>query len=278
MIKVLATGINASVQDGGRFGFRRYGVPVSGFMDTTAANYANYLVGNALNTALIEFAFIGPTLQFEIATKIAITAVKIEPTINGQKIPQATLVTVQPGDLLKLGHVRQGVFGYLAIGGGINSERVLGSQCYYPALYEKNALKKDAQLIVHPESKPVTQSISPLPDFATQEITVHKGPEFHQLSEGMQNVLLESPIQITSSINRMGYVLQSSSTVVAPEIISAPVQPGTVQLTPSGQLIALMRDAQTTGGYARILQLTDTAVGILAQKRPRETIQFFLKE
>ena len=56
-------------------------------------------------------------------------------------------------------------------------------------------------------------------------------------------------------------------------IVTGPVQPGTVQLTPSGRLIALMRDAQTTGGYARVLQFPEKSINSLAQLRPGARFQ-----
>ena len=60
-------------------------------------------------------------------------------------------------------------------------------------------------------------------------------------------------------------------------ILTSGVLPGTVQLTPSGELIILMRDCQVTGGYPRVLQLTEEAINILAQKTTKDKIQFELK-
>ena len=74
----------------------------------------------------------------------------------------------------------------------------------------------------------------------------------------------------------MAYMLGGWEGLSASEIITAPVQPGTVQLTPSGQCVVLMRDAQTTGGYARILQLTEQAINILSQKPGGSLLNFRL--
>jgi allophanate hydrolase subunit 2 len=72
----------------------------------------------------------------------------------------------------------------------------------------------------------------------------------------------------------MGYRLTGNEALKGAEILTSPVQPGTIQLTPSGQLIVLMKDGQTTGGYARILQLSETSLSKLAQKRPGDIIKF----
>ena len=109
-----------------------------------------------------------------------------------------------------------------------------------------------------------------------EKIIVFKGPEFGSLSKRMQEALFKGEITVSSISNRMAYVLDHSYSFKAKEILTAAVQPGTVQLTPSGKLIVLMRDAQTTGGYARILQLTENSMNTLAQRRPGESVCFQL--
>ena len=76
----------------------------------------------------------------------------------------------------------------------------------------------------------------------------------------------------------MAYQLAPTFDNALDPILTAPVLPGTVQLTPSGQLIVLMRDCQTTGGYPRVLQLTEDAISILSQKTTGNSLKFRLKE
>ena len=75
----------------------------------------------------------------------------------------------------------------------------------------------------------------------------------------------------------MAYIIEHSLSLSAEEILTAPVQPGTLQLTPSGAMIALMRDAQTTGGYARILQLAEASIDQLARLSPGQHFRFSLE-
>jgi allophanate hydrolase subunit 2 len=107
---------------------------------------------------------------------------------------------------------------------------------------------------------------------------VTKGPEYHNLSKEQKELIFSKIIEIDSMNNRMGYQLKSQ---VLPtnksEIITSSIIPGTVQLTPSGELIILMRDCQTTGGYSRILQLTDMAINQMAQKKSGDKFKFVLE-
>jgi allophanate hydrolase subunit 2 len=112
--------------------------------------------------------------------------------------------------------------------------------------------------------------------FSSVTLEVTPGPEFHLLSKLFQQRICETKGIIQTESNRMAYLLKGFEGFSAHEIITAPVQPGTVQLTPSGKCVILMRDAQTTGGYARILQLTEGAINVLAQKRAGEQVQFKL--
>ena len=108
-------------------------------------------------------------------------------------------------------------------------------------------------------------------------LKVEKGAEFNQLNTMAINQLFNTQFTPATSSNRMAYTLEHNiKSLNAHEITSGNVQTGTVQLTPSGKVIVLMRDAQTTGGYARVLQLTPMAINQLSQKRPGEKVTFEL--
>ena len=100
-------------------------------------------------------------------------------------------------------------------------------------------------------------------------LAVYKGPDYHKLTDSIRSILEEGSYQLSRDCNRMAYPLEGNLKPGAEEIITAPVQPGTVQLTSSGKLIVLMRDAQTTGGYSRIFQLPEDSMNKLAQKTTR---------
>ena len=114
--------------------------------------------------------------------------------------------------------------------------------------------------------------------FNTKKLEVTKGPEFSRLSKKQRERLFKTKFKIDHLNNRMGYQLANSfPPMKESEIITSVTIPGTVQLTPSGRLIVMMRDCPTTGGYARILQLTDMGINQLAQKRENDVFRFDLE-
>ena len=111
---------------------------------------------------------------------------------------------------------------------------------------------------------------------ANLELEVFHGPEFDLLSDKEKEVLIQTNFSISDTVNRMAIVLHEKLKNTLPSILTAPVLPGTVQVTPSGTLIVLMRDCQTTGGYPRILQLSESSINHLAQKQVGDTFKFTL--
>ena len=104
---------------------------------------------------------------------------------------------------------------------------------------------------------------------------VFKGPEFDLLSIKVKNILFENEFTIRSN-SRMAYNLYEKAQIGIKSIISSPVMPGSVQLTPSGKMIILHRDCQTIGGYPRILQLDTNSLNNLSQLKSNDKIKFSL--
>ena len=114
--------------------------------------------------------------------------------------------------------------------------------------------------------------------YDTPTLNVYLGPEFYKLSKTIQYQLFNAEFSLSSIQNRMAYQVQEKLSNELDEIITGPVLPGTIQFTPSGKMIVLMRDAQVTGGYPRILQLSENSINVLAQKRTKSRIKFKLIE
>ena len=102
---------------------------------------------------------------------------------------------------------------------------------------------------------------------------VFSGPEYDLLSTNSKKKLFKNEFTINTN-NRMAYNLQEKLQVDIKTIISSPVLPGSVQLTPSGKIIILHRDCQTTGGYPRILQLDTNSLNNLSQLKSNDKIKF----
>lgn len=278
MIEILTSGLYTSIQDLGRFGYRKYGVPLSGAMDMHSMQLANQLVGNSRELSVMEFTSSGPVLKFHKDMQIAICGAQFSPLLDGHKISLNRRISIQAKSVLKFGMANLGLRAYMAVAGGYNSRDYMGSTSYYSGITSKKRITKGDYLEINPafmSSNDSEELIKPDSlDFNTSTIEVYKGPEFGLLSEEHQNLIFNTSFKITVESNRMAYVLEHNEGFSLNEIITSAVQPGTVQLMPSGRMAILMRDAPTTGGYARIFQLNENSINILAQKRAGEEIHF----
>ena len=280
MIEVKKAGLRSSLQDRGRFGYRDQGVPLSGAMDQYALQLGNHLLDNDKDTAAIEMMLQGPELYFTASTYIAITGATFEGRLNGKVIPHLSRVFVPAGSTLKFKPPKSGVFGYISIQDGIQLTPVLNSMSYYPIIAKEFLLSKGQKLAIKQQSQKV-KSFSKVANqliSSDEIIEVYPGPEFGLLSSQNQKDLSLASFKIGSNSNRMGYEIEHTMQLDAKEIITAPVQPGTVQLTPSGDLICLMRDAQTTGGYARVFQLSSDTISKISQKQAGSKIKFKIRD
>lgn len=280
-LQVLNSGLYTTIQDKGRIGFREFGVPYSGAMDQFAFRLANLLLGNKEEMAVIEWAMKPPVLLFEESTLISLTGAEIEVFVNDVEVMMWRPIFMHKGDVLSFGVCKKGVYGYVGIKNGFGSEQVLESRSFYADITTKKQLGKGDVLsyIRYEVSKLQNASLKiSLEDKFDERIEVFKGPEYDLLSALQKDKLLHTNFTISGKRNRMAIQLNEMFENKLSSILTSPVMPGTVQLTPSGVLMVLMRDGQTTGGYPRVLQLTSNAINKLAQRRTSETIQFILKE
>ncbi|KJD33081.1 allophanate hydrolase [Tamlana nanhaiensis] len=281
MLKVLHAGFYTSVQDFGRNNHQYIGVPFSGAMDKKAATFANAILGNNPNEAVLEMTMLGAKVQFNQPTVVAISGADMDTKINNTKILRYKAIVVNSGDVLSFGKLKQGFRAYLAVLGGFKTPTVLGSKSMYATITENQIIKKGDALsynTIPSNYRPSFASIKFNDDYLkSSTIEVFKGAEFDLLSKEQQEQLLSQPFTISKDNNRMAYQLAETLENTLEPIITSAVLPGTVQLTPSGKLIVLMRDCQTTGGYPRVLQLTEEALNILAQKFTGASVSFKLK-
>ncbi len=273
-IKIISPGIQTSIQDLGRFGFRSHGIPLSGAMDQSAFRLANILVGNDENEAALECTMMGPKIEFTSDSYIAITGANVDVYINEIQQKMNATLSIEKGSILKFGRIHEGCRYYIAFANGINVKSILGSKSTdtisdigHPILK-----KHDTLSLAHNEEERLFIELNSLIDNLTSRIVkAYPGPEYSLI----QDVELDKiTLTIDASSNRMAYVLHSDLKITHRyEMVSSGVLPGTIQLTPNGQWNILMRDAQTTGGYPRILQICEKDLDYLAQRRGGEKIR-----
>lgn len=281
MVEVVKAGFYDSIQDFGRIGYQQYGVPYSGVMDRYAASLANSLLGNKVNAAVMEITMTGPTLRFQCNTAICISGADMSPGLNGNKIEINQVVQIKKNDVLSFGKLSCGFRCYLAISGGFNTEEIMQSFSMYKGITSQFKLNKGDILPISETSVFNDKHASIRVDDSylhTYSIQVFKGPEFFQLSENQKELLFSMEFTVSKDNSRMAYQLEQTFENKLEAILTSLVLPGTVQLTPHGTLIILMRDCQTTGGYPRVLQLKETHIDVLAQKFTGQTIRFKLMD
>lgn len=278
MINILKSGFYTSIQDLGRFGSLEYGVPRSGAMDQYASGVANALLGNAENCSVMEITMMGPVLQFKCSTNICITGADLSPKLNDKSIRMNKSISIDSGDVLSFGILKFGFRCYLAVSDGFKTESVFRSRSMYKGITEHFQIKKNDVLPIEASSTVLNKKNASLKirksHFDSMKIDVFVGPEFEQLSIEQQELLFSKPFTISKDNNRMAYQLEQTLENKLEPIITSAVLPGTVQLTPSGKLIVLMRDCQTTGGYPRVLQVTQASINVLSQKFTGHHINF----
>jgi antagonist of KipI len=284
---VLKPGFLTTVQDLGRPGYQRYGMPVAGAMDGFACRAANRLVGNHDNAAVLEITIGGPTLLFEQHTVIAVTGGDLSPCLDGMPLPMWTSLAISAGTCLSFGRPVNGARSYLAVAGGIDVPRVLRSRSTHlrshTGGFHGRALIKDDRLAwdsprrtagMHRE-RSIPTSLRPAYS-AHPQFRIILGPQSDFFDKQAVAALTESRYTVSADSDRMGYHLSGAPLPhrgVA-EIISDATPIGSLQVPPNRQPILLMADRQTTGGYPKIAVVISADLPIAAQVMPGHTVTF----
>lgn len=278
-ITVQDKGFYTTVQDLGRFGYASLGVPESGAMDKQALRLSNLLLNNPEQAAALECTLIGPTILFHKELAFVLTGGQSKASLDQQALYINQVYVAQKGQVLRVGKVTKGSRVYLGLDGGIDSTEYLGSKSlFFPISPQATVTNGMALKTAQPnfgKAKGVHLQSSISPSLDDRKLTVHRGPEFHLLSDGRIKQVLKASFTINSG-NRMGIALSPDLEGHTHKMLTGPVMPGTIQLTPRGKLFVLMRDCQPTGGYPRILQCTEEAINCLAQKKTGDRIKIEL--
>lgn len=274
MIKVLKKGLYTSIQDLGRPHLQPMGVPQAGAMDREAAWIANRVLGNQDRDAVLEITLLGPVLEFNEPTWIALSGGDFDFFIDDQPQAYRVPIRISKGQKLSWGKINSGSRVYLAVKGGLLSEEILGSRSYCPSITSQLTLQEGMEIPYTPSTEiPISK---PYPSSKKWDGTLeaYAGPEFNLLKHQQHYQIESFEFTVSHLNNRMAYQIDPKIASHSLDQITVPVLAGTVQLTPQGTLIILMRDGQTTGGYPRVLQLTKKSVNHLAQLTTANRFKF----
>ncbi|WP_437889224.1 5-oxoprolinase subunit PxpC [Phytobacter sp. V91] len=271
MLTIIRAGIYASVQGGKRTGLRQSGLSYCGALDGPALAIANALVCNEADAAGLEITLGQCEIEFGRDSWFALTGAGCEARLEGKTVWTGWRYPVKAGQRLVLKRPQHGVRSYLAVAGGLDVPRVLGS--YSTDLktglggLEGRLLKDGDKIPLLPSAHPLRASRGVKQLLWGNRIRALPGPEYQDFDKHSQEAFWRLPWQLNPQSNRMGYRLQGQPLVRTSgrELLSHGLLPGVVQVPPGGQPIVLMNDAQTTGGYPRIACVIEADMYHLAQ-------------
>lgn len=278
--RVIKSGPLTTIQDSGRYGYSHFGLTEAGPMDERSFAIANRLVGNPANTAALEIALGGLTLECQQNTTIAVTGAYCPLLINGKAVALWRTQRVKRGDTIELGFAALGVRAYLAIAGGIESTQWYDSQSVVVREDLGRALEPGDVLETGKDTQVAEQQLR----FADQpslrrRATLHfvGGYQWQDIPEASRQTLLNETFTVSARNDRMGCQLDGPEIQTGIErIYSEGIAAGSIQVTGAGTPIILMRDRQTIGGYPKLGAITTQSQSVLAQLPQNSTIRFKL--
>ncbi|MDQ7910298.1 biotin-dependent carboxyltransferase family protein [Phytohabitans sp. ZYX-F-186] len=276
MIEVLSAGPLTTVQDLGRPGYAHLGVPRAGALDGPALRLANRLVGNPPDAAGLEVTAGGCVLRLVSAGTVALTGAHAPLSVNGRPVGLGLPVPVRAGAVVRVGRAVHGVRSYLAVGGGIAVEPVLGSRSTDTLSGLGPAPLRDGDALpVGVAGEPSTVDFVPWqPPPASLRLRITLGPRADWFTPEAVAALLGTAYTVSPVSNRVGARLSGAALTraEAAELPSEGVVLGAIQVPASGQPLIFLADHPTTGGYPVIGVVDD--VTPLAQAVPGTTVNF----
>lgn len=284
VFSVLAPGGYTTIQDQGRSGYQRMGIPVCGALDAFASQAANLLVANSANAAVMEITVMGPRLEILAEADLAVTGAEMGMTLNDQPLDAWKSFRAKPGDVIDIQQVKSGCRAYLAVNGGIDVPEVMGSRSTYVGGniggYRGRLLKAGDVIQCGKASGFQGARTMPsdlIPSYPPEiVIRAIPGPQDDFFREGLDTIF-QSDYMVSTKADRMGYRLQGPKIGIREgmpkSIISEPTMPGGVQIPPDEQPIILMVE-QTVGGYTKIVTVISVDLPKVAQATPGDAIRF----
>jgi antagonist of KipI len=268
-------GIFTTVQNLGRSGYRSLGVNPGGAMDRTAVRLINTLIGNDENSAVLEMHFPAAKLVFESDVVFAIGGANFGAELDERSVKNWRCISAKAGSTLRFCDRIKGNRAYLAIAGGIKFERPPGSPSTpFDSATDFEIFETERRKILDEHTRVSTSLIPIYSRFPT--VRVLDGPEAYLLTEKNTEHLFSEMFTVLPASNRMGFRLKGKPLSLSEpfEMVSSAVSFGTVQLLPDGQLIVLMADHQTTGGYPRTANVASVDLPLMAQLGAGDKVSF----
>lgn len=285
-LHIVQPGMLSTIQDRGRYGYQRFGMPTAGAMDAFALRAANALLANEDNAACIEATVLGPRIELLADTRIAITGANVSPRLDGKPIPMWKAVPVREGSRLEFRGPSDGMRAYLAVSGGIDVPVTMGSRATYikAAIGGVDGRPLSAGDVLNAfgngSDSPASSAGFPpeaVPKYGTShQLRVVLGPQNAAFTRAGIDTFLSASYTVSINSDRMGYRLEGAPIehTDGPDVISDGTPLGGIQIPGDGQPIILLADRGTTGGYTKIATVISADLSKIAQAMPGHTVAF----
>ncbi|OZF35494.1 allophanate hydrolase [Rhodococcus sp. 14-2483-1-1] len=295
MIDVGAPGVQTLVQDSGRSGHFAIGLPPSGPMDLWSHHAANALVGNSPDAATLESVYVGPELHFRRDTVAAVTGADVDLRLNGRSMPTWTTLPITAGSVLTVGSALRGARSYVAVRGGIGTTPVMGSR----STYLSSAIGGlDGRALRAGDVLPTGVDLGPYPKLGfsvddddrpnlrrTQDVRVVLGLCSYRFTPESLERMFTSPFTVGTEANRVGYRLSGPQLDFVEReppfgagdnpsnVVDLGYPVGSIQVPGGEELICLLRDGVTGGGYATVGTIINCDIDRLAQMKAPDSVR-----
>ncbi|MEM1383968.1 MAG: biotin-dependent carboxyltransferase family protein [Pseudomonadota bacterium] len=277
-------GLLTTVQDLGRVGFQRFGVPVCGALDRDSHRLANALVGNPPGAAALEIRYLGPVLEALCPARVALAGAEARMILTRARetetVPAGRTLRLEEGDRLAIGPLSGSVTATLAIAGGVQTAPVLGSAATFARSgfggLDGRALRAGDRIPVALAEGPDLALAQPMDLALPARIKVVLGPQDDHFTAEAVETLLSAPWTVTQQADRMG--LRLVGPVLAHRdgynITSDGIVTGAIQVPGNGLPILLLADRQTSGGYPKIATVVTGDLAPLGRVAPGAVLRF----
>lgn len=293
-VRVVKPGMATTIQDLGRPGYYRVGIPPSGSLDQYSSLAANLLVGNDDAAAVLECTYLGPQLHFEAPTVVAVTGAELPPLLNGETRSTWESFAVAEGDVLSFDYLEGGARAYIAVSGGFEVPQVLGSRSTY-TLGSMGGV--EGRVLAEGDWIHTGNTMGAIPGRAVpdhlrsqhpkhREIRVMMGLFDHRLTPSGRRTFLETEWQLTPVADRTGFRYQGAELEFEERepsfgagsdpsnIVDAPYPIGSIQVPGGIEPIVLHRDAVSGGGYVMVATVIGADMDLVGQSAPNNTALF----
>jgi KipI family sensor histidine kinase inhibitor len=273
---IVEPGVLTTVQDAGRRGVAAIGVPKAGPADASSHELANALVGNPPNAPALEITASGPTIEFAVSTHIAVVGPSVPVTLDGRDVPSNRVVPVEAGQRLAVGRVHSGLRCYLAVSGGIEADRMMGSTATDALTgLGPGRLATGDVLSIGPNEGVlrdhlVTEVTTTHINDGVAVLRVVAGPHFEQFDATAMANLMAQVFTVSPSSDRVGLRLQNVASMEVPPLPTRPIESqamvdGAIQVPPDGRPVILGCDHGTSGGYPVVAVVIAADLALLGQ-------------